>query len=521
MISPERRAQRLTEEPGPEGPEGSALLRTLRLGGCRIEVRVQDGAQAPPAPHVALARNGRHARPLQAPGPSPPQLSTVLPEEQASLDLRAVEARARGMAEGLRIVAERSQHGARSLGEVSSDEPRLRQALELAGASRGRRIWFLGVSGRRLWPDEIACVSGCYAALAEAARLGRGIGELRGLEYGSRKQAYELMAEAQSALRKALRELAGVLRSDQDQQALFDWLHDHIAREGIYVERHMRSDDLADPWSWRERIERIRERCAALREPLRQQRQVDELLALVRYHATKIPERRSAHDRWRDWARIDQSVAWLVRLGSAGAPELSQALAGVALRVPDGLALSAELVAVLAAVRRPGAAPPSARGRAPTSKRKARAPRSLLQIFQEAEARHPARIAYRPNNHSDRDYPYHRPGEVEAAVRWLVGPYWETRAGQRRADHRELDLRLRKACGWIYRTAQSPSTVGRYRSWYETSLEGRRIEVLEHIGRGNTKRQGPGSIRIGFTWDEATGKIVIGFVGQHQRNRDS
>jgi hypothetical protein len=216
-------------------------------------------------------------------------------------------------------------------------------------------------------------------------------------------------------------------------------------------------------------------------------------------------------------------VSWLVRLGQAPDDELRMALAGIARRAPGGLRLSNELHQALAAAQRsaPPRRPTRARERQPIRRGRAHTPQSLLQIFQEAEAGRPDRLAFRPNNHSDRDYPYDRPDQVRAAVRWLVGAYWETRAGLRRADHRELDDRLRKACGWGYKTSQSSSTVGRFRSWYETTYEGRRLVVLEHIGRGNTKRQGPHSIRIGFTWDEDTRKVVVGFVGQHQRNRDS
>jgi hypothetical protein len=437
--------------------------------------------------------------------------------------VREVERRARGMAEGLRAVLERSRDGARSLGELSTDDPRLRAALDRAGADRGRRIWFLGRSGRRLWPDETLCVAGCYETLAEAAALAACAGELRGLDEGRRLGIYEQIAEAQSALRKALRDLAGLQRCDEDRAALFDWLHDHVVDEGLYVRRHMRSSDPADPWAWRERRERLRSMRSALRGPLRLQRQVDELLGLVRYHAGKIPERHDAQDRWRDWSVIDQAVRWLAVLEQGDAVELLAALAPVALRVPDGLELSRELVDALDLARRPSPPPPARRGRGRTHDRVRRAQptRSLQQMFEQAEQRHPQRLAFRPNNHSDRDYPYDRPDEVDAALRWLVGPYWEVRQGLLRADHRALDLKLRKACGWTYKTSQSASTVGRYRSWYETTYEGRRLVVLEHIGRGNTKRQGPHSIRIGFTWDEQTGKVVVGFVGQHQRNRDS
>jgi hypothetical protein len=404
-----------------------------------------------------------------------------------------------------------------------ADDPRLRSALEQAGADEGRRIWFLGRSGRRLWPDEMLCVAGCYETLAEAAALAACVAELRELDDTQRLRAYELVAEAQSALRKAVRDLAGLRRSDEDRAALFEWVQDHVADEGLYVRRYMRARDLADPWAWRERRARLRALRCGLREPLRVQRQIDELVDLVRYHVAKIPERRGSHDRWRDWVVIDQAVRWLAVSGRADSKELLVTLAPVALRVPEGLPLSPELLAALDLARRP--VQPEAvgrrRARARHRSRRSQPAPSVRRLFEEAEARHPERLAFRPNNHSDRDYPYDRPDEVAAALRWLVGPYWETHRGRMRANHRALDLKLRKACGWTYKTSQSPSTVGRFRSWYETSYEGRRLDVLEHIGRGNTRRQGPHSIRVGFTWDEETGRVVVGFVGQHQRNRDS
>ena len=528
MISPDRPAGRLRDGQGPAVPAGDSLLRTLHLGGCHVEVRVREGAPASPAA-LRGPQSGNGAANLEVVGaddraPAARDSCAAVYRDADEHDLDVVEARARGMADGLRVVLERSRGGTRSLSEISSEEPNLREALERAGASHGRRIWFLGMTGRRMWPDEIQCVAGCYEVLADAAGLLRCVERLRGLDYGRRKEAYELAAQAQSALRKALRELAGLQRGDEDQKQVFDWLHDHVVREGIYIQRYMRWNDPADPWGWQTRRTAIRSLRSRLREALWTQRQVDELVGLVSYHAGRIRERLDPDRLWRDWGVIDQAVGWLVKLGAAAAsPALRAALAGLARRLPAELALSPELAATLEVVRRP--LQPRASGRV-RERRRGRAgrylrPRSLLRLFQEAEARYPDRIAYHPNNHSDRDYPYDRPHEVAAAVEWLVGPYWETRAGVRRADHRELDHLLKQTCGWTYKTSQSPSTVGQFRSWYETTYEGRRLGVLEHIGRGNTKRQGPDSIRIGFTWDDVTQRVVIGFVGQHQRNRDS
>jgi hypothetical protein len=63
--------------------------------------------------------------------------------------------------------------------------------------------------------------------------------------------------------------------------------------------------------------------------------------------------------------------------------------------------------------------------------------------------------------------------------------------------------------------------MGRYPDWYKCTYEGRSLDLVEHIGRGNTKRQGPNAIRVAFAWDESSRKIVVGFIGQHQRTGQS
>ena len=57
--------------------------------------------------------------------------------------------------------------------------------------------------------------------------------------------ALDLLAEAQSALRVAIDRIDGP--KDQDQFRVYDWLRGVAAREQIFIRRHMRLDDPADP----------------------------------------------------------------------------------------------------------------------------------------------------------------------------------------------------------------------------------------------------------------------------------
>jgi hypothetical protein len=97
-----------------------------------------------------------------------------------------------------------------------------------------------------------------------------------------------LLAEAQSALLAAVRALD--LRGDSDQRDLFQWLKDQTTRHRIYVDRHMRLDDPADPNGWSDLGQRLQTKLEeiALRGQERRDRQ--QILNKLRFHARKVLE---------------------------------------------------------------------------------------------------------------------------------------------------------------------------------------------------------------------------------------
>ena len=62
------------------------------------------------------------------------------------------------------------------------------------------------------------------------------------------EQALKYLAEAQSAVRRGLQRLD--ISNDTDQENVHEWIRSTAARQRIYLGRHMRADDLADPAGW-------------------------------------------------------------------------------------------------------------------------------------------------------------------------------------------------------------------------------------------------------------------------------
>ncbi len=83
------------------------------------------------------------------------------------------------------------------------------------------------------------------------------------------------------------------------------------------------------------------------------------------------------------------------------------------------------------------------------------------------------------------------------------------------------DHRIGEACsGWTYKTSQREESIAKYREWYETLSDGKTWYLAAHIGKG-TSRDPRHTIRIGFVRDEEGNRVVLEFIGLHQRNRQS
>jgi hypothetical protein len=290
---------------------------TLRLGNAQATIRAvgtEEEARAaasvaprPPGPIVVVDAPPRDSGGFGFPG---------LP---APVDLQPVARRCRIKSAACRYAIERRQRISSSdENEVASVIARGRELFSQAKSISDCYLWMMDPHGPSL-PDDatLETLVGCYEAAASACDL-----FLVLTAPGDGEDLYEammLLAEAQSALR------AGLIRVDRgledfDQRQMFFWLKRETSQRQIYVPRHMRVDDPADPEQWLRRTERV----ATLRREFDDRRGADErrrsLLNKARYHAKKLRDLSAAANPAadsipEDWPTLAGAVDQLVTSG--------------------------------------------------------------------------------------------------------------------------------------------------------------------------------------------------------------
>lgn len=129
--------------------------------------------------------------------------------------------------------------------------------------------------------------------------------------------------------------------------------------------------------------------------------------------------------------------------------------------------------------------------------------------------RFPGQLLFQLNADSDvAGSDYTRPDRVWRALRWLATDYFTSHLGQNPIGN--MDEACRRASDMWYKTSQHVTTMAQFPDAYSTRVDGRPIWLREHIGRG-TSFDPRHTIRIGFDWDRRLQKVVIGYIGQHQR----
>ena len=124
------------------------------------------------------------------------------------------------------------------------------------------------------------------------------------------------------------------------------------------------------------------------------------------------------------------------------------------------------------------------------------------------------------NSKSDVDTDFQKPDEVYQALAWLATEYHRARTRELGQDP-QFDKMLKEACsGWSYKPKQTNETKDQYRDWYYTRVGDKEYELDAHLGKG-TSFDPQHTIRIAFDWDNEEKRVVVGFIGRHQKNRRS
>jgi hypothetical protein len=224
--------------------------------------------------------------------PSPPRAGpgtmTVAPINSGrDPGLPAIEARCRAKAAAARAVEQHQGDLARGSG-FTGPGPSIDSELADWSVRLADGYYWLRASDETVESglSVLAQVAGCFEAVAEALLLVRGEeGRTGALERG-----LQLVAEAQSALRRVLQRMN--IADDPDQEDVYEWVRATAGRHRIFLKRFLRADDLADPEGWPSLLNRIDEagsggrmtpaqralldRIRLLREPIREGQGTDE-----------------------------------------------------------------------------------------------------------------------------------------------------------------------------------------------------------------------------------------------------
>ena len=146
-------------------------------------------------------------------------------------------------------------------------------------------------------------------------------------------------------------------------------------------------------------------------------------------------------------------------------------------------------------------------------------PSNVDQVIDRIGRAFPEEIVFALNGKSRKNHPFQKPDELYQALAWLATEFYHLRPDP--GPSPDFDRLIKEACpGWSYKPNQTGTTMGMYTEWYRTTVNGKTFDLANHIGKGNSFDP-KNTIRIAFAWDEDNKRVVVGFIGLHQRNRQS
>lgn len=116
-----------------------------------------------------------------------------------------------------------------------------------------------------------------------------------------KKQALELLAESNSALREAIKD-TWLQKPDTDQDETFTYLNLVTSSERVFIGRYMRLDDPANPDDHGDVLRRLNELATKLEAGDKKKREIDKAFKVLRYHAAQIATGEGAEH---DWKKLD------------------------------------------------------------------------------------------------------------------------------------------------------------------------------------------------------------------------
>ena len=448
--------------------------------------------------------------------------------------LAGLPARCRAKADALRWAAKRAAVGAEG-DALRREKEDIRAAADAAGGSP----WPLfdpPPPGDRAAPATWKRAAGTFDALAEAAdhlhacrerftdaaARGAATTDAGDPEADALRHALDLAAEAQSMALLAVRELSET--ADRDQKAVYKAIRDLSGEEtglGYYIRRYLKEGSSADPARHADLTARVKAAAAARHKEKRGR----ELFKKLTFDAEKFADKRDAGDAKRAEYHAGRAAKFAADLLEAGVPpsdvRFREALpADPAARAAlKSHAPSEREHAALARVAEflpdPGDADPADDGDPGDDAPEFAA--TVDEALDKSKTCWPGAFAYAFNNRSEpRGYPFKDADQFFRGLRFLATTFRDAMAG--RKDCPDLVTACKEECGLNYSPNQSPSTMGEFPEYYRTRYDGEDVPLTRHVGRGNNKDPRL-SFRLAFHYDKDRDRVVLGYLGQHQRTR--
>jgi len=248
-------------------------------------------------------------------------------------DLGLVIRRTRLKAEACAWAVERQRLLDRGADRDSEIRPVDAELLDRARDLRGCWLWMFDPYGRTPEIAHLEQLAGCYRALTTAVEIVEELGAVDETDPIALRDMYYLLAEAQSMLWAGLRE-AGIDR-DQDQTDAFIWLREKTREHRVFVERHMRREDPADPSGWSDLQDRLDRFSSEARNGFDEAGRRQAALRRLEHHVARISGGVTDEPN-HDWERVGEIIDLLADLGiDPHSPELAEALAPLPDDVPD------------------------------------------------------------------------------------------------------------------------------------------------------------------------------------------
>lgn len=269
---------------------------SLAIGGAVTEVEVPGSEAEIRAAEAALVRAPEGVR----------------PEVRAEVDLGLIATRCRLKAEScLLYIERRAAEG--DLEREPAVVDRMRRMIETGKGLRDCFLWVFWREAEQPNDARLREIAACYTALAGAAEVCAAATEpAGGLAPAEVERAFELLAEATSALRVALG-WTWLTSPDRDQDDSYQWLRQETFARQVFVRRYMRLDDPAEPGRAAGLIADAASLVLLAKQRREDEKKIEALLKRVRYHAKRLPA--SGAGPAHDCERINEALEELARLG--------------------------------------------------------------------------------------------------------------------------------------------------------------------------------------------------------------